>query len=70
MQRIRCGEVALRLSVCQSPRDPSQSAGARWDWRLAGGTRLPTQRVSEIDQLLPHKWQPVSSVCGMSAYTK
>lgn len=21
--------------------------------------RLPTQRVSEIDQLLPHKWQPV-----------
>nr|WP_279615814.1 transposase domain-containing protein [Pseudomonas agarici] len=20
-------------------------------------TRLPTQRVSEIDQLLPHKWQ-------------
>ncbi|WP_432757990.1 IS66 family transposase [Pseudomonas umsongensis] len=22
-------------------------------------TRLPTQRASEIDQLLPHKWQPV-----------
>ncbi len=21
-------------------------------------TRLPTQRASEIDQLLPHKWQP------------
>ncbi len=21
--------------------------------------RLPTQRVSEIDELLPHKWQPV-----------
>ena len=20
--------------------------------------RLPTQRASEIDQLLPHKWQP------------
>jgi len=24
-------------------------------------TRLPTQRASEVDQLLPHKWQPVSS---------
>ncbi|RML78253.1 putative transposase [Pseudomonas amygdali pv. tabaci] len=22
-------------------------------------TRLPTQQASEIDQLLPHKWQPV-----------
>lgn len=22
-------------------------------------TRLPTQRTSEMDQLLPHKWQPV-----------
>lgn len=22
-------------------------------------TRLPTQRASEIDQLLPHKWQPI-----------
>ena len=22
-------------------------------------TRLPTQRASEIDQLLPHRWQPV-----------
>jgi len=22
-------------------------------------TRLPTQRANEIDQLLPHKWQPV-----------
>ncbi|MCP1446611.1 hypothetical protein J3D54_005743 [Pseudomonas sp. GGS8] len=22
-------------------------------------TRLPTQLASEIDQLLPHKWQPV-----------
>jgi hypothetical protein len=22
-------------------------------------TRLPTQRASEIEQLLPHKWQPV-----------
>ncbi|EGH30066.1 transposase component [Pseudomonas syringae pv. japonica str. M301072] len=24
-------------------------------------TRLPTQRASEIDQLLPHKWQPIFS---------
>ena len=24
-------------------------------------TRLPTQRASEIDQLLPHNWQPVLS---------
>jgi len=24
-------------------------------------TRLPTQRGSEIDQLLPHKWQPAQS---------
>ncbi|QXG35173.1 hypothetical protein [Pseudomonas viridiflava] len=24
-----------------------------------GLTRLPTQRASEIDQLLPHKWQPI-----------
>ena len=23
-------------------------------------TRLPTQRASEIDQLLPHRWQPIS----------
>ncbi len=23
--------------------------------------RLPAQRASEIDQLLPHKWQPVKS---------
>jgi transposase len=23
-------------------------------------TRLPTQRMIEIDQLLPHMWQPVS----------
>ena len=22
-------------------------------------TRLPTQRASEIDQLLPHSWQPI-----------
>lgn len=22
-------------------------------------TRLPTKRASEIDQLLPHKWQPL-----------
>ena len=22
-------------------------------------TRLPTQRASEIDQLLPHKWSPI-----------
>jgi hypothetical protein len=22
-------------------------------------TRLPTQRASEMDQLLPHRWQPV-----------
>ncbi|WP_162864286.1 transposase domain-containing protein, partial [Pseudomonas viridiflava] len=22
-------------------------------------TRLPTQRESEIDQLLPHKWKPI-----------
>ncbi|WP_278386112.1 transposase domain-containing protein, partial [Stutzerimonas kunmingensis] len=22
-------------------------------------TRLPTQRASDIDQLLPHKWQPL-----------
>jgi len=22
-------------------------------------TRLPTQRASQIDQLLPHRWQPV-----------
>ncbi|WP_415840072.1 transposase domain-containing protein, partial [Pseudomonas synxantha] len=22
-------------------------------------TRLPTQRASEIELLLPHKWQPV-----------
>ncbi|MCF5563216.1 hypothetical protein GIV75_20305, partial [Pseudomonas sp. PA-3-5D] len=22
-------------------------------------TRLPTQRASEIEELLPHRWQPV-----------
>jgi len=37
---FRCGEAALRLSVCQSPRDSDESAGARWDWRLAGCTAL------------------------------
>ncbi len=29
-------------------------------------TRLPTQRASEITELLPHKWAPVQppKVCG------
>ena len=24
-------------------------------------TRLPTQRASEIEQLLPHKWNPIKA---------
>lgn len=27
-------------------------------------TRLPTQRASEIDQLLPHQWMPVRVTQG------
>jgi hypothetical protein len=33
-------------------------------------TRLPTQRASEITELLPHRWAPVESrkVCWADAY--
>ncbi|EGH98776.1 hypothetical protein ALP22_200071 [Pseudomonas coronafaciens pv. porri] len=33
-------------------------------------TRLPTQRASEIDQLLPHKWQPVAADAELTMLPK
>jgi len=39
-------EAALRLSICQSPRDSNESPGTRWDWLMAGRTSLEPRQVS------------------------
>ena len=43
---IRCGEAALCLSVCQSPRQPDESFGARRCWDLAGSATTESRQDS------------------------
>lgn len=54
---LRCGKrAAAIISLIQSARLNGHDPYAYLKDVL---TRLPTQRASQIDQLLPHRWQPV-----------
>jgi septal ring factor EnvC (AmiA/AmiB activator) len=62
-------DIAAIEAELQALQTPSTPAETRQNARLNGHepytylkdvlTRLPTQRASDIAQLLPHRWQPV-----------